>query len=243
MWRWIPWPAQAFRERQWPASSGRCLLCETRCSLLDALCAECAGFLAAPRTACSGCAVRLPATGRCGRCLRRVPPFGHALAGTEYEGVAAYLVKRFKFSGDLVAGVALGRALAARAGARAANIDVLVPVPLHARRARSRGFDQALELARTVGRHLAVPVAADALTRIRNTPAQTSIQGRAARLANLRGAFHGRAGALAGLRIALVDDVMTSGASVSAAALAARAAGASAIEVWVASRASEGRLG
>jgi ComF family protein len=109
----------------------------------------------------------------------------------------------------------------------------LVPVPLHARRLRQRGHDQALGLARDWGRALGVPVIANALRRERDTQPQTELDGEARRR-NLEGAF-GMRGA-APVHVALVDDVLTTGSTLAAAVAALRAGGVRRIDAWVLAR-------
>lgn len=112
--------------------------------------------------------------------------------------------------------------------------DLLIPVPLHPSRLRKRGYNQALELARPLGRRLGIPVRHDVLRRTRCTGAQTELDA-AARVGNVRGAF-----ALASLpaqrHVALVDDVMTTGATLAEAALVLLAAGMDRVDVWALAR-------
>lgn len=139
----------------------------------------------------------------------------HALAA-ELGGLVARLVAR-----DLATGVV---------------VDAVVPLAMHRSRLRQRGYDQALLLAEQVALSCGSPLLA-ALHRIRWTRPQVELD-RAARLDNARGAFAGVAGSLGGLRIALVDDVVTTGATATAAASALRRAGASHVEVVAAARTS-----
>jgi ComF family protein len=112
--------------------------------------------------------------------------------------------------------------------------DLLLPVPLHPSRLRKRGYNQALELARPLGRRLGIPVRHDVLRRTRCTGAQTELDA-AARVGNVRGAF-----ALASLpaqrHVALVDDVMTTGATLAEAAMVLLAAGMDRVDVWALAR-------
>lgn len=113
-------------------------------------------------------------------------------------------------------------------------IDAVVPVPLHRSRLRGRGYNQSLELARPLAKRMQVPLNLG-IERVRATPPQTAIS-RAERRRNVRGAFAATAD-FSGLRIAVIDDVMTSGATVDAVAQCLRKAGAARVEVWVVARA------
>ena len=169
---------------------------------------------------------------------------GFAFHG-RYEGLLRELVLGFKFNGHLGQGRLLAGFLveawqraAGRNGGGAMDAglpDCLVPVPLHPRRLAWRGFNQSLELARVLGREFGRPVCAAALTRLRDTIPQSQLPGRA-RLTNLAGAFAGNARLAAGRHVLLVDDVMTTGATVDTAVRALRAAGAVRVDVAVAAR-------
>jgi ComF family protein len=112
----------------------------------------------------------------------------------------------------------------------------IVPMPLHPRRLRERGFNQCELIARQLGRRLSIPVRAELLERARHTEAQSSLPA-AARGANVAGAFRLRPGALLPARIALLDDVMTTGSTLGEAARVLRGAGATHIEGWICTRA------
>jgi ComF family protein len=109
-----------------------------------------------------------------------------------------------------------------------------VPVPLHRSRLRERGYNQSLELARPVAKHLQLPVI-DGLVRTRPTPPQAALS-REARRKNVRRAFAARAD-FTGMRVAVVDDVMTSGATAEMVTRCLRKAGAVGVEIWVVARA------
>jgi ComF family protein len=154
-------------------------------------------------------------------------------AGT-YGGPLARALQRFKYRGERGLAAELGALVAARVAAdlaRGVALDVVVPAVLHADRARERGYDQAALLAAVVADRSALPLRAP-LRRIRRSRPQVDLD-RAARAANMRGAFVAEAGALQGLRVALVDDVATTGATLMAAAGALRAAGARHIRMYV----------
>jgi ComF family protein len=146
---------------------------------------------------------------------------------TPFGGVGRTLVHRFKYQADLAAGAFLGRLLAARVtGAFAAPPDLLVPVPLHRRRLRERGFNQAAVLAREVARAVGTPLAVAALGRTAHTESLTGLDA-AARAREVRGAFVARRpDLLSGRRVLLVDDVLTTGATAEECCRVLKAAGA-----------------
>jgi len=174
---------------------------------------------------CEPCEASLPRADTANPALRA--PF-------EYRFPLDRLVQRFKFAGDLAVGRYLGERLAACV-AKDDRPDLLVAPPLSAARLRGRGFNQSVELARHVGRRLGVPIAGDVLQKTRDTVPQQGL-GRRARRRNLRGAFRCRA-RVDGLRIALVDDVYTTGATAREVAATLRGAGAREVVAWTVARA------
>ncbi len=213
----------------------RCLVCGERGDNGHDLCGNCADSLPWNRCACARCGVPLPISAElCGACLRRPPPLDGVHAALVYGFPLDRLVPRFKFHGDLAAGRLLAR-LMADALPAAPRPQALVPVPLHPARLRGRGYDQALELARPLARQLRIPLLADGLRRVRDTAPQSELDA-GARRRNLRGAFAAGSGPLPA-HVALVDDVMTTGATLHAAARALRRAGVARVEAWVCARA------
>jgi ComF family protein len=146
------------------------------------------------------------------------------------------LVRRFKFSADLATGAYLGEAIV-HAVASVPRPDLLVASPASAARLRERGFNPALFLARRVASGLGIAVDPRALAKVRHTPAQAGLD-RAARRRNLRGAFAARR-RLDGMHVAVVDDVMTTGATLSALAVVLKEAGAARVSGWVVARTPE----
>jgi ComF family protein len=218
----------------WPT---RCLVCgEVGGESLD-LCDACHGALPRQRNACRRCALPLAAgeTGCCGRCLRRPPPLREAHAAFGYFAPLDRLLPRFKFHQDLTAGRLLSQ-LMAEAFAGLPKPDALVPIPLHRARLRSRGYDQALELAKPLARALEIPLHDALLARTRATAAQ-STRDAAGRRRNVQGAFSVMcADGAVPAHVVLIDDVMTTGATLHAAADALRRAGVARIDAWVCAR-------
>lgn len=220
----------------------RCLVCAAAGAAGRDLCGDCAAALPWNRPACARCGLPLPDPApACGACLRRPPPFDACLAALRYQAPVDRLLTRLKYGGDLAAGALLSQLLQqalgaapAKDGAGPGRPDALVPVPLHPQRLGSRGYNQSLELARPLARSLGVALCPSLLQRRRPTRAQTELDA-AARRANVRGAFaaSGRAPA----HVALLDDTMTTGATLAECARALRAAGALRVELWVVARA------
>lgn len=215
----------------WPS---RCLVCEDPgLEGLD-LCAACEADLPVHSPACRACAAPLPVAGTCGPCLSARSPLTEAHAAFLYAAPLDRLLPRFKFAGDLAAGRLVAQLMAMQLAA-APRPQALVPLPLHRARLRRRGFDQALELARPLGKALGVPVLDGALTRLRATAEQSTLSA-VARRRNVRGAFAVRPRLPLPAHVALVDDVMTTGATLRAAAVALRQAGVQRVDAWVAAR-------
>jgi len=219
----------------------RCLLCGAPGDGARDLCAGCAADFATDAARCARCASPLaqPAPA-CGACLRSPPPFAAAWVAFRYAHPLDLLEARFKFHADLAAGRVLAERLAERALADPpARPDALVPVPLHRTRLRSRGYNQALELARPLARALAVPLRDDLLVRVRETAAQSTLDARARRR-NLRGAFAAAPERRWPAHVALFDDVMTTGTTLREASRALLRAGVARVDAWALARAPLG---
>lgn len=186
----------------------------------------------APR--CPQCALPTPDGQLCGACLRQPPAFDRTHAALVYAFPADRMIPRLKYQGRLALAPALGTCLA-DALADVPRPDRLVPMPLHPARVRERGFNHATEIARTVGRRLDLPLDLDVCQRIRDTPPQQGLK-HDARKRNVRGAFACSTG-LSGQRIALVDDVMTTGTSLDELAATLKRGGAAEVSCWVVARA------
>lgn len=169
----------------------------------------------------------------CGACLQHPPYFDATHALLDYRFPVNAVLQRYKYSGLLAVAELLGGELA-RALRDRPRPDCLIAMPLHSSRLRERGFNQALEIARVVARELDIRLEAHLCARTRATPPQTGLT-LTERKRNLRGVFACRVD-LSGQRVALLDDVMTTGASLDALARAVREAGAAQVECWVVAR-------
>ena len=211
-----------------------CLLCGAVVSEHDWLCGACNDDLPRPQHSCQYCGIGVAAKViACGRCSVIGPAWvDRVVTAFEYAYPVDEIIKRFKYQQRLSLAMLLGAELAARAAQRRGELpEVLVPVPLHWRRVVERGYNQAHELGRAVGRQLGIPITARLAKRHRRTAAQVG-QGARARRQNLKGAFR-ITGDVTKKRIAVVDDVYTTGATVQELARALKRAGAASVEAWV----------
>jgi len=219
------------------------LLFPARCAACDVLgespfCAACAESLVPAPAGCPVCGVPqdetlLPALKprRCPHCRVQPPRFAFASAAYLHGGALAEAIYRLKYERREDLGLALGVLFEACAVPKS---DLLVPIPLHPRRVRQRGYDQARLLADGAARRFHIPVA-PLLRRVRETGQQVG-RDRTARERSVRGAF-AASGRVLGLRLCLIDDVLTTGATASAAAAALLEAGAARVEVRTLARA------
>ena len=215
-----------------------CILCGAPGAKGRDLCAGCSGDLALNTPCCPRCALPLEVPAPlCGECLQREPPFAFAWAPFRYGHPLDLLETRFKFSRDLAAGRVLAQLMIERARSDAPELpELLVPVPLHRLRLRERGYNQTLELARPIARVLGVELGAHVLTRNRATPPQTGLDARARRR-NLHGAFSVETSPTLPAHVAVIDDVMTTGATLREAAQTLIRAGVDRVDVWALARA------
>lgn len=224
----------AFAERLF---GGTCYLC--RGESRGMLCQPCAADL--PRLArerCPQCALPSPGRALCGRCIGETPAFDASVAVFAYAFPADVLVQGLKFRGELALAPLLANELHAGIETAASTfhgVDFIVPVPLHSLRLQERGYNQSMEIARRIGVLLDIPVAADVCERVRDTPAQIGLPWKVRR-ENVRGAFSCRR-ALDGKRVAVVDDVMTTGATLGELASTLKKFGAARVVNWVVARA------
>lgn len=215
----------------------RCVVCDLEDG--DPLCRGCAqDYFATGIARCAACALRLPASApdgdRCGRCLSAPPHFAATIALADYAPPVDRMIAALKFGGRLPLAAAFGALLADQAKLPLSQADAICPVPLAFERQAERGFNQAHEIARHVAAACGRPLRADILLRTRHTAAQMDLA-LAERQRNVRGAFVAR-GDLGGMRVVLIDDVMTTGATLDAIAAALKRAGAARVTNLVAAR-------
>ena len=212
----------------------RCRFCASPGAVGLELCRQCAAELPWLDAHCRQCALPLVNAGEerlCGECLRRPPPFQRVWAPFRYSHPIDGLIKTLKYGDDLAAARLLGDLLADYLSRRRVSIpDTVIPVPLHPRRLAQRGFNQALELARRLG----VPLAPHLVRRTRATAAQSRLDIRERRR-NTLGAFQVTARRMPA-HVAVIDDVLTTGATAAELTRVLRQAGAARVEIWVTAR-------
>jgi ComF family protein len=204
------------------------------------VCATCAQRYAAALPRCRRCALKVPAgTTVCGACLTDPPPYVRTIAAVDYDHPWDGLITHFKFHAALDLAPALAaQMLDALRRSDAPVPTLLLPIPLSDARLRERGYNQAWELARRLGRALRCPADARLLLRVRDTPHQLAFPPEQ-RAGNVRAAFAvepRRHAELHGRSVTLVDDVMTTGATVAEAARTLLQAGAAEVGAWVVAR-------
>ena len=188
-------------------------------------CAACDAVLGEPLPFCASCAVSIDPA----------PP-GRVTAPYLFGGELATALRRLKFDGRREVARVIAPLLGPALADAAAGCDLVIPMPLHRRRLRQRGYNQAALLARHTRRYAGLPIDALSLRRVRDTPPQTGLD-RAARRQNVDGAFAVvRPRRIAGRAVLLLDDVVTTGATLAAATAALRAAGASLVVPFCAAR-------
>jgi ComF family protein len=220
----------------------RCLVCGEPGAHARDLCAACHASLPWQGPACPRCALPAqedsPGDRPCAACLATSSPLDRVHAVFDYAFPLDRLLPRLKFHGDFAAGRVLAQCMVEALTNTLADADrpaALLPLPLHRARLRQRGYDQALELARPLAHALRLPLLAGVLQRARATHAQSRLDAET-RQRNLRGAFTVMPRCLLPDHIALVDDVMTTGATLHAAAQALHAAGVQRVDAWVCAR-------
>lgn len=213
-----------------------CMLCSARAGT-ELVCAPCVQSLDRIACPCPCCALPMANGATCRACATApVPAFDATIAPYVYAFPLDRLIQAYKYNGNLSLAGWFARRMAALRDIPPAA-DLLVAMPLASRRQRERGFNHALEIARTLARATGIPVATNALRRIRETPKQADLP-LDARAINVRDAFAYMAapGDIAGRSVLVIDDVMTTGASLEEVARTLKRAGAARVENWVIAR-------
>jgi ComF family protein len=227
-----------------------CLTCDSTTDAPGRFCAACFGkmqFITEPF--CRRCAIpfthaaEATAHGICAACSEYPPPWRQARAALRYDAHSRRLILPLKHGDRVELAFALARMMARAGASLLENADLLVPVPLHPSRLRARRYNQRALLAREIAKLTAVPARLDALVRLRSTQplGDLSAEQRSRMVAHAFAPRRGATNALAGRRILLIDDVMTSGATCTACTLALLASGAAQVDVLTAARVPDPR--
>ncbi len=217
----------------------RCVLCHQPAEESLALCEPCRRDLPRNTSACIRCALPLPAESLsvCGRCLAKPPPYHKARAPYLYQPPADHLIQTLKFQKRLAYARVIAELLVRDLIAGGDPLpELIIPVPLHIKRLRQRGFNQSLEIARLLAKSLSIPIDHVSCIRSRATAMQSGLAAKARR-ANIRGAFNLRRPVRA-KHVAVVDDVMTTGNTVAELTNTLRKRGVATVEVWAFARAT-----
>lgn len=224
----------------------QCRVCGRGDTLVDGMCGNCSAdvaYIASP--ICTICGRDFPVSEGgdhiCGKCLRQPPPFMCARAITYYEEPVRSLLHDLKYNFDTTVIQPLAKIAQNGDISVSDSCDCVVPVPLHGKRLRSRGSNQALVLARLLFAHRQGIIVPDSLVKTRNTVSQTELDGAGRRRA-LRGAFAvKRPENIKDMAVCLVDDIYTTGTTVRECAKVLYSGGASSVVVLTFARVREGR--
>lgn len=226
--------------------AGQCAVC--RAWSHQTICEDCLRLYARPQPRCWTCAARLPtellgrARPQCGRCLTEPPPLDRTIAALDYSFPWDGLLQHFKYHQALELRESLLQRLNSALNATdVMEPDWLLPVPLSAERLRERGYNQSHELAKALARRRGLRCDPALLLRVRHNERQAGLK-LTERAANVRGVFAVeplRAARLRGTRVALLDDVMTSGATLHELARVLLQAGVMSVQAWVIARTPE----
>lgn len=218
-----------------PKETFPCLLCQAETE--GALCLDCQKDLPwIEGTCCNCCSIPLSAGHTCGRCLKSPPEFDHCVALFHYSNPVEWMIKRLKFQGGLVYGEALGNLMAEFLPQRErfCRPDVILPVPLHFSRLKSRGYNQSVELARPIVNRLGLKMCSLGVERVLATTEQSGLPSKL-RHQNVLNAFKVKKD-FSDMNVVIVDDVMTTGATVNEMAKHLKKAKARRVDVWVVAR-------
>ncbi len=215
-----------------------CILCNLSCNHSDDLCDACAINFKKNTNGCSCCAstLEIDASARtCGKCLSNPPAYDKTHAPFVYQSGIRHLIQTLKFNNNYKNARLLGNLIADSVINSATFPELIMPVPLHPIRYRQRGFNQSLEIARTVSKRLSIPLDYSSCQRKKYTLQQSALPAKQ-RQKNLRNAFT-VCRAIPARHVVIVDDVMTTGATANEMAKTLKKAGVSRVDIWVCARA------
>ncbi|QOJ24205.1 MAG: ComF family protein [Gammaproteobacteria bacterium] len=210
-----------------------CLLCGITTD--EDFCSACQRDLPQlPANHCPICLWPVPTGEICGACLKKTPAFTRTTAALRYAFPVDAMIQALKYQSNLAIAAVLAKQLIARLETVSALPDIIMPMPLHPIRLRERGFNQAMEISRYIAKQLAITLLPDGCSRIKHTAPQTGLPWKE-RQRNIRRAFSCKID-LSGRHVVIVDDVMTTGATLNELAKVLRRQGATEISNWVIAR-------
>ncbi|WP_338070349.1 ComF family protein [Bathymodiolus platifrons methanotrophic gill symbiont] len=219
-----------------PAS---CILCGNRGMQDMGLCQPCYNGLLTVKSHCFCCAKQFESDSSnlqlCGDCQKNPPAFDRTYAPFAHQGAIRYLINQCKFNGAYKNSRLLGLLLGKHLTNNAELPELIIPVPLHPKRYQQRGFNQTLEIAKIIAQQHSIPIDNACCLHIKNTPHQISLTGKQ-RHKNIKNAFQMEARPNAE-HIAILHDVMTTGATANELAKTIKATGVNRVDVWVCARA------
>lgn len=215
-----------------------CILCGSSSQTYLDLCVGCLNDLPRIKTACAYCGIPLiHANSICGTCLKKRPLYNSLFAPFHYQHPINYIISAIKFRHKLSFTQLLGNLVAKELQQHIKLLpDVIIPIPLHPERLRDRGYNQALEIAKPISHLLQIPIDYSVCIRTKMTQQQTGLV-LAERIKNIRNAFHVAHDFMA-KKVAIVDDVVTTGSTVTELCKVLRAYGVEHIQVWSCARTS-----
>jgi len=210
-----------------------CVLCDITCK--QDLCISCRDNLPQiPTNHCPTCLLPVTTSLTCGSCLKNPPAFTRTIAALRYTFPVDALIHALKYQSNLAIAPVLANLLLEKTSA-AKKPDFIVPMPLHPKRLKERGFNQALEIARYISSHNKITLLPDTCMRVRDTAAQTKLPWKD-RQKNIRDAFSCKMD-FSSKHVAVVDDVMTTGATLNEISKVLRQCGAEEVSGWMVARA------
>lgn len=225
-----------------------CILCGDDSENTTCLCNACQDELPYIKTACPSCGIPLDKASVlgtyeetsneiCGACMTAPPTAGRCVSVLHYDSPVDYLIKHMKYHNQLAIAELMGKLIATKVKKQALPLpEQIIPIPLHIDRLQQRGYNQAIEIGKTVSRELAIPLNLTDCTRIRSTTPQFDLPANE-RVDNIKNAFE-ISHQLKAKHVALIDDVMTTGSTVQEVAKELLNSGATQVDIWVCARAT-----
>ncbi len=216
-----------------------CRLCDARTNTVLSVCAFCLPQLPWLGHSCRGCGLPLSHLNayHCGHCLKRMPPINLTVCCFQYRGVIQQWIQQYKFHHQLDLHTLFAHCIQQRMAAQHIDADLILAVPIHPRRLKQRGFNQCSLIAQRVSRALGIPFDDNILVRHKHSAAQMTLPAKQ-RHQNIKGCFTVTR-CLHSLRLILLEDVITTGATINEAAMTLKAHGALSVQVWAIARATD----